>query len=352
LVAIALYLLFMPTRFVSRAVTDEHYMRLALNLAKAGLGHTSPNPMVGAVIVDSGGNVVARGFHAKAGAPHAEINAIAKLTRGVDPKLCSLFVTLEPCSTSGRTPPCTDAIIRAGFKRVVVGATDPNPRHAGNGLKIIREAGIQVRAGVLGSECSYLNRAFNKWIVDGRPWLIAKLALTLDGQLKRPDTRWLSSSKSRAMVQDLRKEVDAILVGSGTVRDDDPKLTIRDPGWKRQPWRVVVGKSPSPQARVFNDAHRQKTIRFATRDWSEILPELGRRDILSVLVEGGGRVMGSLTDCDLIDEVRFFLTPAICAGAQRVAGVGALVEHRRVFDNLRYLRVQDDVLGIGIRLRD
>ena len=223
---------------------DERFMRLALREAERGRGQTSPNPAVGAVIVKNG-RVLARGFHHRAGQPHAEIEALQALGSESRARGATIYVTLEPCSTHGRTPPCTEAIRRAGFARVVIGATDPNPRHAGKAVAILEAAGIVVRPGILSAECAALNPAFNRWIVTGRPWVIAKAALTLDGRLTRPpgEDRWLSGPAARAAGHRLRAQVDAILIGAGTLRADNPRLTVRgvpgaDP--QRQPWRVVL----------------------------------------------------------------------------------------------------------------
>ena len=207
---------------------DEKFMRAALREARRGVGRTSPNPAVGAVIV-RGGRVVARGFHRCAGMPHAEIEAMTALK---NPRLGAgrrIYVTLEPCSTHGRTPPCVEAIVRGGFARVVIGAIDPNPAHAGRGGELLRGAGIEVKTGVLEDECRELNVAFNKWIVTGLPFVIAKAALSLDGRLTRPpgEGQWLSNAASRADAHRLRASVDAILVGAGTVRADNPRLTVR-----------------------------------------------------------------------------------------------------------------------------
>src|SRR6266446_6832709 len=193
-------------------------MRAALREARRGLGLTSPNPAVGAVLV-RGGKIIARGHHRKAGAPHAEIECLRNF-KGTVPKDAILYVTLEPCSTTGRTGPCTNAIIKAGVRRLVVGATDPNPLHAGDGIALLRKAGLEVRTGVLADECSALNEAFNKWITTGRPFVIAKCGMSLDGRLSRPpkESRWITSGAARRQARQLRARVDAILIGAETLR--------------------------------------------------------------------------------------------------------------------------------------
>ena len=242
-------------------MSDLQFMRLALRLARRGYGTTSPNPMVGAVLV-KGGEIIGLGWHRKAGGPHAEIDALRDAQkRGRNPKGASLYVSLEPCCTHGRTPPCTDAIIAAGIKRVVVGATDPNPHHAGKGFRILKKAGIAVdgwgerpreplqvepHAGsrerlphqLLAAECARLNEAFNHWIVHRTPFVTVKAAMTLDGKIATAsgESKWITGEKARAYGMKLRQGSDAILVGVNTILADDPNLTARakmeDGRWK------------------------------------------------------------------------------------------------------------------------
>ena len=303
-------------------------MRLALREAERGVGHTSPNPAVGAVIV-RGGRVLARGYHHAAGQPHAEIEALRALRHPGQARGATIYVTLEPCSTHGRTPPCTDAILRAGLARAVIGATDPNPRHAGRGVGLLEAGGVEVRAGVLEEDCRRLNRPFNRWIVTGRPWVIAKVALTLDGRLTRPpgEDRWLSGPAARAHAHRQRARVDAILVGAGTVRADDPRLTVREvPGADsgRQPWRVVLTRSGDlpANAHLFIDEWRERTLVFRDQPLEAVLNELGQRQVTSVLIEGGGQVLGQAFEAGLVDEVQFYFTPWL-AGGPSVAIAGA-----------------------------
>ena len=307
---------------------DERFMRLALREAEKGVGHTSPNPAVGAVIV-RGRRVLARGYHHAAGQGHAEIEALRALPRPAQARGATIYVTLEPCSTHGRTPPCTDALLRAGLARVVIGALDPNPRHAGRGVGLLQAGGAAVRAGVLGEECRRINRPFNRWIVTGRPWVIAKGALTLDGRLRRPpgEDRWLSGPAARAHAHRQRARVDAILVGAGTVRADNPRLTVRgvpgaDP--RRQPWRVVLtrGGDLPADAHLFTDEWRERTLVFRDQPLAAVLAELGRRQATSVLIEGGGQVLGQAFAAGLVDEVQFYFTPWL-AGGPGVAVAGA-----------------------------
>ena len=302
-------------------------MRAALREAKKGIGRTSPNPAVGAVIV-SDGKVIARGWHKRAGMPHAEIEALrkirpARLRPGAQG--ATLYVTLEPCSTHGRTPPCVDAIIAAQIRRVVIGAIDPNPKHAGRAARILRKAGIRVTTGVLGAECRGLNHAFNKWIVTGTPWVIAKAGMSLDGQLSRPrgGGRWITSPASRADAHRLRARVDAILIGAETLRADNPRLTVRGVrGAARQPWRVVLtrsGKLP-PDARLFTDEHKEKTLVFKNQSLGAVLRALGRKQITSVLIEGGADILGQAFDRRLVDEAHFYIAPLLIGGHKMSVG--------------------------------
>ncbi len=327
---------------------DEKFMRAALREAARGLGQTSPNPAVGAVIV-RGGRVITRGFHQRAGLPHAEIEALRMLKNPVLARWATIFVTLEPCSTHGRTPPCVEAIIRAGFARVVIGTVDPNPAHAGRGVGLLRAAGIAVTCGVLENECRELNAGFNQWIVTRMPLVIAKAGMSLDGRLTRPpgEGQWLTSAASRADAMRLRAQVDAILIGAQTLRSDNPRLTIRGVTGARQPWRVIVTRSGDlpKDAHVFTDAHRDRTLVFRGKSLRAVLRELGRREITSVLLEGGGRVLGEAFDRRLVDRVQFYVAPLLCGGpvpAVGGRGVGATVE-APLLRNPRYDRIGSDL---------
>src|SRR5882762_5261798 len=272
----------------------ERFMRSALAGARKSIGQTSPNPAVGAVLV-IGNRIVSRGHHRRAGSAHAKIECLRSFRRKV-PKNAALYVTLEPCSTSGRTGACTDEIIRAGVKSVVIGATDPNPRHRGRGLQILGDAGIKVRTGVLAEECAALNESFNKWIATGIPFVIAKCGMSLDGCLTRPErgSRWITSATSRRHAQTLRGETDAILIGAETLRTDNPRLTVRGRGQVRQPVRVVVtrsGKLPR-SARFFTDRFAKNSFVYRNMPLGAILAELGQKNITSVMIEGGGELLG------------------------------------------------------------
>ena len=325
-------------------------MRAALREAARGLGHTSPNPAVGAVIV-RGGRVIARGFHQRAGQPHAEIEALRMLKNPELARGTTICVTLEPCSTHGRTPPCVEALIRAGFARVVIGALDPNPAHAGRGVGLLRAAGIAVTTGVLESVCRELNAAFNKWIVTKLPLVIAKAGMSLDGRLTRPpgEGQWLTSAASRADAMRLRSQVDAILIGARTLRADNPRLTVRGIPGARQPWRVIFARDAAvpKDAHVFTDEHRDRTLVFRGKSLRAVLRDLGRREITSVLLEGGGRVLGEAFDRRLVDRVQFYVAPLLAGGPVAAVGgrgVGATAEAPQL-RNPRY-----DRIGSGLRL--
>ncbi|HEY5752757.1 MAG TPA: bifunctional diaminohydroxyphosphoribosylaminopyrimidine deaminase/5-amino-6-(5-phosphoribosylamino)uracil reductase RibD [Chthoniobacterales bacterium] len=305
--------------------SDAAWMRLALAEARKGIGKTSPNPAVGAVIVRDG-ELISRGWHRKAGQPHAEIMAIRALESPELARGATIHVTLEPCSTQGRTPPCVEAIIRHGFARVVIGTKDPNPAHAGRSVGILEKAGIEVVDGILEAECTALNEAFNKWIVTRQPFVIAKCGMSLDGRISRPagESQWLTSPESRRTAHQLRSRVDAILVGAETVRRDNPRLTIRGVRHTKQPWRVVLSRNGvlPRDAHVFTDEWKDRTLVFSALD--EALTELGRRNVLSVLIEGGGQILGAAFDQKRIDRVEFFYAPLLTGGDKpAVAGLGA-----------------------------
>ena len=308
-------MLSMASRF-SSPKTDLGFLRRALELAALGSGLTLPNPRVGAVLV-RGGKIIGEGFHERAGSAHAEVNAVADgKRRGHSPEGATLYVTLEPCSTHGRTPPCTGLILREKIARVVFAATDPNPAHAGAAAKLLRAAGVPVSSGLLADEAATLNRDFNWWIVKRTPWVVAKIALSLDGRITTPptDDRWLTSPAARLAAHELRWESDAILIGAETARADNPQLTVRLPGrkGKEQPWRVVVtrsGKLPR-NLHLFTDAHRDRTLVFQNQPLKEVMAALGALQISHVLLEGGGAVITEALRAGLVNEVAFFIAPA------------------------------------------
>jgi len=296
---------------------DKRYLRRALELARLGLGLTLPNPRVGAVLV-RGGRIIGEGYHQRASAPHAEVNAVADAKkRGHSVAGATLYVTLEPCSTHGRTPPCTELILREKIARVVFAATDLNPAHAGAATRLLRSAGVEVFSGLLADEATALNRDFNWWIIHRKPWVVAKIALSLDGCIVAPagDDRWLTSPAARTIAHKLRWESDAILIGAETARQDNPRLTVRLPGrsGKVQPWRVVVTRSGKLPRRLhlFSDRHRDRTLVFQNQSLKEIIAVLGAWDISHLLIEGGGHVLTEALQRNLVNEVAFFIAPSV-----------------------------------------
>lgn len=298
------------------SAADPQHMRAALAEARRGLRSTSPNPAVGAVLVVAG-RIVARGHHRKAGGPHAEVECL-RAVRGKIPKNAILYVTLEPCSTTGRTPPCTEEIIRAGVRRIVIGTIDVNPRHAGRGLALLREAGIEVQVGLLEEECAALNEGFNKWIVTGKPFVIAKCGMSLDGYLTRPRSEppWITSPAARRHAHELRAKVDAILVGAETVRTDNPRLTVRGIPRAKQPLRVILSRSGAlpKKAHVLTDRFAKETIIYRDQPLESVLEDLGRKNVTSLLIEGGGEVLGQALEERAIDKLQLYLGPILTGG--------------------------------------
>lgn len=320
----------------------ERFMQMALDLARRGLGRTAPNPPVGAVLVRDG-EVVGTGFHPAAGQPHAEIFALREAgdqARGAD-----LYVTLEPCSHQGRTGPCTEALIAAGIRRVMVGTTDPNPRVAGSGIVRLRAAGIEVVTGPLEPECRRLIAPFACHILSGRPFVIFKTAMTLDGgtATSTGESRWISGEASRERVHRLRDQVDGILVGAGTIAADNPRLTTRLPQGGRDPVRIVVdgrlqtsadaavysGPSSAPAWLITSTEHSPEALTsYRDRkvdviavegvdgrlDLPAAMQELGRRNLQTVLLEGGSNLAGEMLRAGLIDRVMIFIAPLLLAG--------------------------------------
>jgi len=366
-------------------------MRLALRLARRGFGTTSPNPMVGAVLV-RGSRVIGQGWHRQAGGAHAEIEALADAgRRGLSVRNATLYVTLEPCSTHGRTPPCTEAIRAAGLRKVIVGATDPNPQHGGGGFELLRQAGIAVATGILGEECERLNEAFNHWIVRRSPLVTVKAAMTLDGKIATAsgESKWITGEPARRFAMRLRQGSDAILVGINTVLLDDPSLTVRGisarvPADNRQPRRIILdsrGRTPMT-AKVVSDpfaslttivvgeaAPKQRVERLSrqvrvlvcpaaasSRDGTGIalpwlLKRLGGENVTSLLVEGGGEVNASFLLSGLAHRVAFFYAPKILGGRQSrhgVAGEGAakLSEAISLYE-VRWRRLGADLLMLA-----
>jgi diaminohydroxyphosphoribosylaminopyrimidine deaminase/5-amino-6-(5-phosphoribosylamino)uracil reductase len=307
---------------------DEYFMTLALAQASRGIGLTHPNPPVGAVLVKDG-EPIGEGYHHQAGKPHAEIEALqAAMGKGRDVRGATIYVTLEPCSTRGRTPACTKALIHSGVSRVVYALPDPNPKHSGSADKPLRKAGIEVQSGLLEEECTRLIRPFAKWITTGLPYVIAKVGQTLDGRLSRPpgESQHITSEAAREHAMRLRVRCDAILIGAETLRQDNPKLTVRGddvPEEKKQPWRVVVTRSGNLPRRshLFTDEHKKRTIVLkGEHTFAEILRDLAKRNITCILLEGGGNLLGQAFAAKQVDECFWYLAPRICGGGTMAVG--------------------------------
>jgi diaminohydroxyphosphoribosylaminopyrimidine deaminase / 5-amino-6-(5-phosphoribosylamino)uracil reductase len=337
---------------IGPSAPDDKFMKLALAEARKGLGHTSPNPAVGAVIVKAG-RVVATGYHRAAGGPHAEIEAIRALKNPTQARGATIYVTLEPCSTHGRTPPCSASIIKSGLTRVVYGATDPNPAHAGRATHILEAAGISVTSGVLATECTTLNTEWNHWISSGFPWVIAKCGMSLDGRIgSHPESRWITNEASRVDAMKLRSRVDAILVGGETIRTDNPHLTLRPKESGRQPWRVIwtkTGRLPK-SANVFSDGHKDRTLVFEGASLNETLAALGRMEITSVLIEGGGRTLGEAFDQRLVNRVAFYLAPQFLGGPIPAIGDSgiSLPQQAARLREVTFSRIDSDIKIEGV----
>jgi len=333
---------------------DLDWMALALTEAKQGVGLTSPNPPVGAVIVRDG-VLLGKGHHRVAGGPHAEVVALKQARESFPNQLkgATIYVTLEPCSTVGRTPACTDAICQSGVARVVYASSDPNPQHQGRADEVLRQRGIAVTSGVLSQQADDLIRPFRKWITTGLPYIIAKAGQSLDGRITRPpgEPQWLTSEAARAHGRRLRQRVDAILVGAETVRRDNPLLTLRDSGShpdKRQPWRVILSRSGElPQdAHVFTDSFKEFTLVLPSMEFAEAMKELARRGISSVLVEGGGIIMGQAFRSQMVDEAHWYLAPRFCGGG-RPSLDGPALEHSVAMEQVTIETLDDNVLISG-----
>lgn len=305
---------------------DEKWMMRAVGLARRGIGTTSPNPRVGAVVVRAG-RVVGEGFHEKAGEAHAEVAALA--AAGKKARGATLYVTLEPCSTYGRTPPCTDAIIGSGVRRVVYGATDPNPRNHSRSAQVLRAKRVRVDSGVCREACEALNRPFASWMTRRRAWVTLKLGTSLDGRIatRTGESKWITGPEARHKVQELRFAADAILVGARTVRRDDPRLDVRGARTKSI-LKIVLGSRSaiSSKARIFASGDPVWVISpkpgKKSADLRALVRELGHQGYLHLLVEGGGEAAASFLEAGLVDEVYWFTAPKIIGGRAAVASVG------------------------------
>ena len=303
--------------------TDEKFMREAIALARKGAGKTQPNPTVGCVLVKNG-RVIGSGWHRRAGSPHAEVEALRSLRNPALARGATAYVTLEPCSTHGRTPPCTETLLASGITRVVIGAIDANPKHRGRGMRLLAKAGVKIKSGVLGEECTALNPEFDYVMRTGLPWVIAKCGMSLDGRLTRPpgEGQWITSPAARRDAMKLRATANAVMVGAGTVRADDPALTVRGIRDAKQPLRVIWAPRalPPKTSKLMREMKaggvlvlRQKNLRAALR-------ELGKRGVQRVLLEGGGHTLGCAFDGNLVREVVLYVAPMLSGGAIPAVG--------------------------------
>ena len=350
--------------------TDERWMSHALALAALGRGAVEPNPMVGAVVLAADGAFAGEGWHRAYGGPHAEVDALA--AAGDRARGGTLYVTLEPCCHHGKTPPCTDAVLRSGVRRVVAAMADPFPKVSGGGITALRRAGVEVAVGVGEAGARGLNAPYLKLVATGRPWVHLKWAMTLDGRIatRTGDSKWVSGEESRRTAHALRGRMDAVVVGRGTVAADDPLLTARPPG-VRIPARVVLTASGNLPARprlratarevpvlVFTAAQNAHKLADWTADGCEViglpevsvdavLAELGRRRMTNVLVEGGAGVLGSFLDAGAADEVHVFIAPKVVGGVGAPAPVGGtgiqFVADALRFRNPTWVASGDDV---------
>lgn len=361
------------------------FMHRALALAERGRGQVEPNPMVGCVLVSQEGEILGEGWHEKYGSNHAEVNALLDAEkRGNSVAGATAYVTLEPCSHYGKTPPCALALVKARVARVVAAMSDPFPEVSGKGFKILEDAGISVSVGVGEEEARRLNAPYLKLVTAGRPWVTAKWAMTLDGKIatRIGSSRWITSGEARDFVHETRARMDAVLVGAGTVLADDPMLNARPKSGKvlRQPLRVVAdarletpltsklvqtarefpvllavgSKVPAEKIQPFKTAGCE-IFRFTRSEragqMAELLDELGRRRLTNLLVEGGSSVFGALLDLQEIDEVQAFIAPKLCGGRDAVTPIGGhgieRMEKAFQLETTQFIQLGPDVLLTG-----
>lgn len=328
---------------------DLAFMQICLDLAQQAEGRTHPNPMVGALVVSPDGEIVGRGFHKKSGTPHAEVYALEEA--GEKARGATIYVSLEPCCHFGKMPPCSDAVIKSGVRRVVAAMVDPNPKVGGDGIKQLENAGIEVTVGVLQNEAAWLNRGFISRITKGRPWVCLKMAVTLDGRIadRSGSSRWVTNPQSRIKVHELRNKFDSVLVGANTLNLDDPELTVRDIPGSRNPIRVAVDArlSIKPSSRFCSLETEARTFLLTLEDSIrslscvypasiELVPMpgdnshvnlnlalqfLAQQGVNSVLCEGGGRLAGSLMSAGLVDEVFWVVAPKFLGDSKSISAL-------------------------------
>ena len=365
-------------------MNDTYYMKMALDLAVKGRGYTAPNPMVGAVLV-KGNKVVGTGYHQAAGTAHAEVHAIEDAGSAAED--ATLYVTLEPCNHTGRTPPCTEKILSARIKRVVVAMRDPNPDVKGGGIAYLSARGLEVASGIMQSEAEKINEAFSKYIRTKRPFVTVKCAATLDGQIatRTGDSKWVTGSEARQVVHELRHAADAIMVGIETVKKDDPRLTTRlENKQGKDPVRIVLDthlsipiqakilhlNSPADTILITGDLSGapeslkkkkhiemkggrvlQVPVKENRIDLNALMRILGEQEITSLLIEGGGRVMASCFSAGIVDKLIFFYAPKILGGSDGVpicSGNGPdLMKEAVMIGDVRIQRFGEDLMVEG-----
>ncbi|KPJ49120.1 hypothetical protein AMJ40_06290 [candidate division TA06 bacterium DG_26] len=353
--------------------SDIHFMKMALRLAKKGAGYTSPNPMVGAVIVKDG-TTLGKGYHRRFGGLHAEVEAIRACAH--DARHATMYVNLEPCGHFGKTPPCVDQIVKAGIAEVVLSMIDPNPLVAGRGADMLRKRGVHVRVGLLDDQASRLNEAYLKYIVRREPFVLLKAAISLDGMIadSRGNSRWISCEESRRIVHRLRREVDAVLVGIGTVLRDDPELTVRLIRTRRNPKRIILDTSlrVPRDAKVLDEKAHTIIVTAALDEETEELKQMGKevwhvgtdgreidlRDFLhkaasegitSILVEGGGDIYSSFLRQKLVDKLCLFIAPKLLGEGMPLCGklsIGSL-EHPSEWKDVSLKKVGSDIFVVA-----
>ncbi len=357
---------------------SKTFMQRALDLAARGKGRTSPNPMVGAVVA-KGNKIIAEGYHKKAGTPHAEILALKKA--GSKARGATLYINLEPCChTDKKTPPCTKSIIKAGIKKVVTAMIDPNPKVSGRGIKELKGAGIKTETGTMNAEAKKLNKAFTKFITKKTPFVILKIAQSLDGKIAtaKGESKWITGEESRKFVHKLRSEVDALLVGIGTIKKDNPSLDCRIRGC-RNSYRIIVDSRLQIPLNAKVLKHKDKRTIIATTkkassrkinflkklgnnvliikdragkiNLKALMKALARLDITSVMIEGGSSVNASALSSGIVDKIMFFIAPKIIGGSDAVSSVGgkspSLLKNALTLKDVQMTKIGKDILIEG-----
>jgi len=358
---------------------DEKYIQRTFQLARQGVGRVNPNPLVGTVIVKDD-RVIAEGYHHFFGDDHAEVDALNNATEGVEG--ATVYVNLEPCAHHGKTPPCAERLVKAGVSKVVISMRDPNPEVSGKGINILRRGGVEVVEGILQNEAEDLNRVFIKYIITGMPFVAMKTAMTLDGKISTRvgDSKWVTGDEARSVVHELRNEYAGIMVGVNTIIADDPKLTTRREGEKRNPVRIVVdssGRTPTDVYVVNSKEQAQTILAFTNKtspekrdifsqggietlvlpqkegmvDLEVLMKELGKSSIDGILLEGGGTLNFSMLEAGLVDEVFAFIAPKMVGGENAktpVAGKGVdLMKDAIELEDIRTMAIGEDFMIRG-----